>query len=125
MRLPDGQITLACQLSLAKSSPASKNILFFRIRKSPYIHPVPPTEGCFANVTNAGWDAVDVDGALDESGCRRTAKTCGPDASTPASSLQFSQATVATKPDHRGEHGAAVKTIARGVPGDAGVTVVT
>src|ERR1700731_4772745 len=47
------------------------------------------TEGRFANVTNAGRDAVDADGACDESVCRRTAKSCGPDASTPASSLQI------------------------------------
>ncbi len=33
--------------------------------------------------------------------------------------------TVAKKPGHRGEHEAAVKTIARGMPGCSGVTVVT
>jgi len=33
--------------------------------------------------------------------------------------------TVARKPGHRGEHEATVKTIARGMPGDPGVTVVT
>src|SRR5258707_15307397 len=33
--------------------------------------------------------------------------------------------TVANKPGHRGEHEATVKTIARGMPGDSGVTVVT
>jgi hypothetical protein len=33
--------------------------------------------------------------------------------------------TVAKEPGHRGEHEAAVKTIARGMPGDSGVTVVT
>jgi hypothetical protein len=38
-------------------------------------------------VTNAGWDAVDAGGAADESTGLRTAKSCGPDASTPASSL--------------------------------------
>jgi hypothetical protein len=47
---------------------------------------------------------------------QRTAKSCGPDASTPASSLaaacgpdrvparQLRKATVTNKPDHRGEH---------------------
>jgi hypothetical protein len=93
------------------SSPQRKNILVFRISKSLYIITVPPTEGCFANVTNAGWDAVDVDGAYDESVHWRTAKSCGPDASTPASSLQISQATVATKPDRRGEHGISRKPL--------------
>jgi hypothetical protein len=33
--------------------------------------------------------------------------------------------TVAKEPGHRGEHEAAVKTIARGMPGCSGVTVVT
>ena len=40
------------------------------------------------NVNNAGRDAVDAEGAQDESTCKRTAKSCGPDASTPASSLR-------------------------------------
>jgi hypothetical protein len=34
-------------------------------------------------------------------------------------------ATVANKPGHRGEHGISRKTIARGMLGDSGVTVVT
>jgi hypothetical protein len=34
-------------------------------------------------------------------------------------------ATVTNKPDRRGEHEVTVKTIARGMPGDPGVTVVT
>src|SRR2546421_2365177 len=33
--------------------------------------------------------------------------------------------TVANKPGHRGERGVTVKTIARGMPGESGVTVVT
>src|ERR1700687_5240106 len=33
--------------------------------------------------------------------------------------------TVANKPGHRGEHEVSRKTIARGMPGDSGVTVVT
>jgi hypothetical protein len=58
---------------------------------------------------------------------QRTAKSCGPDAPTLASSLrnQFLQATVARKPGHRGERGISRKTIARGMPGVSGVTVVT
>jgi hypothetical protein len=56
----------------------------------------------------------------------RTAKSCGPDASTLASSLrEEAQATVTRKPDHRGEHEISRKTIARGMPGETGVTVVT
>jgi hypothetical protein len=57
----------------------------------------------------------------------RTAKSCGPDASTLASSWQnfILLMTVTNKPDHRGDHEVSRKTIARGMPGDSGVTVVT
>ena len=56
-----------------------------------------------------------------------TAKACGPDIPTLISSLaeRFREATVARKPGHRGERGISRKTIARGMPGDPGVTVVT
>ena len=37
----------------------------------------------------------------------------------------ISLATVTTKPDHRGERDISRKTIARGMPDDLGVTVVT
>jgi hypothetical protein len=64
-----------------------------------------PLEGRFAIVTNAGRDAVDAGGAFDERRCLRTAKSCGPDAPTLASSRRDeAQTTVTRKPDHRGEH---------------------
>ena len=57
---------------------------------------------------------------------RRTAKSCGSDAPGPASSLrEDAQATVSSKPGHRGEREVSRKTIARGMPGRSGVTVVT
>ena len=44
----------------------------------------------------------------------------------PASSLrEAAQATVSSKPGHRGEREVSRKTIARGMPGRSGVTVVT
>src|SRR6266513_2624695 len=56
----------------------------------------------------------------------RTAKSCGSDAPMLASSLrEEAQATVSNKPGHRGEHEGNRKTIARGMPGETGVTVVT
>jgi hypothetical protein len=47
------------------SSPVGKNILIFRNSKSlVYLrHPV-PLEGRFAIVTDAGWDAVDVEARI-------------------------------------------------------------
>ncbi len=49
----------------------------------------------------------------------RTAKSCGSDAPGLASSLrEEAQATVTTKPGHRGEREVSRKTIARGMPGD-------
>jgi hypothetical protein len=87
-----------------------------------------PTQGRLAIVTNAGRDAVDAGGASDEGAILRTAKSCGPDAPTLASSFargNFRETTVARKPGHRGERGISRKTIARGMPGVSGVTVVT
>jgi len=57
----------------------------------------------------------------------RTAKACGPDLPTLGSSLRATspQATVATKPGHRGERAISVKTIAQGMPDCFGVPVVT
>ena len=50
--------------------------------------------------------------AFDEQRRKRTAKSCGPDASTPASSSRntIPRMTVTRKPDRRGEHEATVKT---------------
>jgi len=50
--------------------------------------PSRPTEGRIAIVTDAGRDAVDAGGAADESADLRTAKSCGPDAPTLASSVR-------------------------------------
>src|SRR5882724_7817125 len=57
----------------------------------------------------------------------RTAKSCGPDAAVLASSRRniFPQATVARKPITGEITKETVKTIARGMPGYSGVTVVT
>src|SRR5512132_4049128 len=56
----------------------------------------------------------------------RTAKSCRSDAPTPASSLrEEAQATVSNKRGHRGEREVSRKSIARGMPGRSGVTVVT
>src|SRR5258705_12152104 len=58
--------------------------------------------------------------------CWRTAKSCRSDAPMLASSLrEAAQATVSNKPGHRGEREVSRKTIARGMPGRSGVTVVT
>jgi hypothetical protein len=50
------------------SSPSSKNIRIFRNRKSVYTHGHPASqEGRFAVVTSVRRDAVDAEGASDES----------------------------------------------------------
>jgi hypothetical protein len=63
------------------------------------------SEGRFAIVVDAGRDAVDAGGFLDERSMLRTAKSCRPGAPTLVSS-QWSNPlmTVARKPGHRGEH---------------------
>jgi hypothetical protein len=65
-----------------------------------------PSGGALRNVTNAGQDAVDADGALRRERLKRTEKSCGPDAPTLASSsgeASFSGVTVTKKPGRRGE----------------------
>jgi hypothetical protein len=60
---PDGQITQNL------SSPFAKNISVFPKCKSVYgFARLTRQEGRLAIVTNAGWDAVDVDAAIDERG---------------------------------------------------------
>src|ERR1700726_4239419 len=51
-----------------------------------YRFPSHPTEGRIMIVTNAGRDAVDADAPITNGRVKRTAKTCGPDAPTLASS---------------------------------------
>ena len=65
------------------SSPIRKNIPFRASPKS-VAYPVPSrlSEGRFAIVTDVRREAMDAGGASDEGACLRTAKSCGPDAST-------------------------------------------
>jgi hypothetical protein len=67
--LPDGQISdVRCASPIRLSSHFRKNILIFRNSKSVYIHGHPASqEGRFAVVTSVRRDAVDADGASDES----------------------------------------------------------
>jgi hypothetical protein len=71
-------------------------------------------EGRLAIVTDAGRDAMDAKARSSMRSFSRTAKTCGPDASTLASSWRrsFPLMTVTTKPDHREERAISRKTIA-------------
>ena len=56
-------------------------------------------------VTDAGRDAVDAAARERRTVLTRTAKSCGPDAPTLASSWRSNPSmTVANKPGHRGEH---------------------
>ena len=108
--LPDGQITLCHSPSnYGVSSPHAKNILLSPSGKSSLrsSRRPAPHEGRFAIVTNAGRDAMDADGAIDERRLRRTAKSCGPDTPTLVSSRRkmIPPATVAKEPGHRGERG--------------------
>src|SRR5947209_5474176 len=69
---------------------------------------------------------MDALASQDERCLRRTAKPCGPDAPTLASSLWSDpQATVAKEPGRRGEHRISRRTIAQGRPDCFGKPVVT
>jgi hypothetical protein len=114
------------------SARATRFFLIFRIsldriKTSEYTNYRPvPQRGGSRSSQDAGRDAVDADGAIDEQRSRRTAKSCGPDTPTLVSSWRsYPLTTVARKPGRRGEHEGNRKTIARGMPGDSGVTVVT
>jgi hypothetical protein len=66
-----------------------------------------PSRGAFRDRHGRGRrDAVDAGGASDEGAGLRTAKSCGPDAPTLASSWwkTIPLMTVANKPGHRGEY---------------------
>ena len=69
------------------SSPLAKNLPLYRLVDTP-LEPSPsnPSEGRFAIVTNAGWDAMDAGRAADENVVLRTAKPCGPGTPTLVSS---------------------------------------
>src|ERR1700722_17631706 len=85
------------------SSPFCKNILFFRIPKSVYILRRPPHRGAYRDRHGRGAGCGGRGGADDESACSRTAKTCGPDAPTLASSLRSDPRNDGgKKADHRG-----------------------
>jgi hypothetical protein len=88
-----------------------------------------PHRGAFRD-RHGRWerDAVDAGGAADESAGLRTAKSCGPDASTPASSL--AEGISADDGDKQARSpGRArrkpLKPLRAGTPGVSGVTVVT
>jgi len=99
---------------------SQKYFCFSEYTNQSITRPVPhPQEGRFAIVTDVGrgmrwtfWCSV-------TSCTKRTAKPCGPDAPTLASSSWeaswFSGAMVATKPGRQGEHGVSRKTIAQGM----------
>jgi hypothetical protein len=127
-------------LGLRQTDPTGKSLLIFRNGVKPrnqkyFCFRLPqiscislpvsfPLEGRIAIVTDVERDAVDAaaSGERMQAGrmmLKRTAKSCGSGAPGLASSLrEEAQATVATKPGHRGDHEVSRKTIARGMPGD-------
>src|SRR5256884_7729722 len=85
-----------------------------------------PMEGRLAIVTNAGRDAVDAAARETNAVCLRTAKSCGSDAPIVGVKPAIRSAGDGVKKrGHRGEREVSRKTIARGMPGRSGVTVVT
>ena len=133
-------------IELRQISTTGKSLLIFRNRVKPRnqkYFPSPPTQirciskpsrpdrGALRTSRNAGRDAVDAAASGEQQRAgrmmpKRTAKSCGSDAPMPASSLrEDAQATVSNKHGHRGEREVSRKTIAQGMPGRSGVTVVT
>jgi hypothetical protein len=83
----NGEFVEPDQADLGCPVPFAKIFLFSRNPNHFYIFAIPShSEGRFAIVTDVGRDAVDADALEDEQRVTRTAKTCGPDAPTLASS---------------------------------------
>ncbi len=99
---------------------SQKYFCFSETQITPISSPSRPEEGRCAIVTNAGRDAVDAEGVARRARLKRTEKSCGPDAPTLASSSWKTnpRATVAKSPVTGESSKEAVKTIARGMPGD-------
>jgi hypothetical protein len=89
---------------LAVQSPLQKYFCFSEIKIRLYDLPSRPTQRALAIVTDVGTGSGGRGWCQRREHLKRTAKSCGPDASTPASSLrEQAQATVTRKPDHWGE----------------------
>ncbi len=129
-RLWTASSVVAFSTRRAKHLPVYRNVMSSALRKNIFLSvnrtevmiseaSPAPTRGTFGHSSrDVGRDAMD---ALARRRCAsmRTAKPCGPDAPTLASSSRrrFARATVAKKPGHRGEHEVSRKTIAQGSAG--------
>ena len=108
-------------------APPAKIFLFPKIRNYDLRRTSRAHGGRVAIVTNVGcgmrWTRCYRRRAMS----MRTVKPCGPVPSTLGSScaMRFAQRRWLTSPRHRGERGAAVQTIAQGVPDRFGEPVVT
>jgi hypothetical protein len=76
------KLMLPVQSPLAKIFPFPSDANHLHIPR----HPGPHDRGVSRSSRTLGWDAMDASGAADESATLRTAKSCGPDAPTLASS---------------------------------------
>ena len=109
------------------SSPRLQKYFCFLPRQiSSLIRPVSFRQRGVAHVINVGRDAVDAAARETNAVCLRTAKSCGSDAPiVGVKSAIRSAGDGVKKRGHRGEREVSRKTIARGMPGRSGVTVVT
>src|SRR5260221_14355591 len=112
---------MACPAPFAK-------IFLFRLDPNQFTdsrRPVPTEGRCARHQRGAGCGGRGR--AKDEGAVLRTAKSCGSDA--PIAGVKSCEKTrgmtVSNKRGHRGEREVSRKTIARGMPGETGVTVVT
>ena len=116
------------QADLGCPVPSNQKFPLVPSGKSP-LRPRPvssPQEGRFATVTDVGKECGGRAGVAGRAIPVRTAKSCGSGAPTLASrSWVILRTTGATKPGPREEHEGNRKTIARGMPVDPGVPMVT
>jgi hypothetical protein len=115
---PDGQIT-SCTARPPVQLPLKKYSGFPKEQITSYILAVPSHRGAARDRHERGAGCGGRVGAFDEQRWMRTAKSCGPDVSTLASSSrkQVFADDGDKKADRRGERDISRKTIARGMPG--------
>jgi hypothetical protein len=117
-----------CPTGKSCQAPFEKIFWFSEYPNHFYIYSCPAPRGALAIVTDVGQDAVDADGVTDENTRSRTAKSCGPDASTLASSFRgvtrLSDGDKQARSPGRARR-KPLKPLRAGMPGNSGELVAT
>jgi len=116
----------SCQFAAGNLFPIFRKNAWRRTQISRKFSPSRPTKGAIRDRHVRGAGSGGRRGCDGRARLKRTAKSCGPDTPTLVSSSWEAKASRGRRwpkrPEHRGERDISRRTIARGVPGDSGVT---